>query len=132
MKIKGKLFLHILIGAYLCLLGFLEIYPVLTNEIASFFNSNSTLQIIIGIAEIAAGVALLLRLKWQSKKHPLYMAGIAVAVLWVAKIILARFIWGISSPLGQLIFFPDFYTWLKLLVTDLIVLAGIFVTLEEK
>lgn len=132
MKIKAKMFLHIMIGAYLCILGFLELYPILTNELTTFFNSNATIQTIIGIAELAAGVLLLLRLKWQSKKHILYFIGITIGVLWVAKIIMARFVWGISSPLGQLIFYPDFYSWLKLLVTDLIVLAGIFVTLEDK
>jgi uncharacterized membrane protein YphA (DoxX/SURF4 family) len=111
--------LQLLTGVYLLSLGLSELvtYSSEVNQFArsvsrAFGGSGSVLPVIVAILEIAAGVLLIWGLFGSVSGRLLYLATMAIAALWVVRVLVA-FVF--NEPLE-----PRFLTWLTRVTGELI------------
>ena len=111
--------LQLVTGIYLLSLGLSEIvsYSSELNQFArsvshAFGGSGSVLPVIVAIIEIAAGVLLIWGLFGFVSGRLLYPATMAIAALWVVRVLVA-FVF--NEPLE-----PTFLTWLARVTGELI------------
>ena len=87
-------------------------------EIAKIFGKDKTLNTIIAVVELIAGILLIAALFIGSKPKFLFMALVIIFVLWAINIISLYFLNGFLKP--------NLMVWLKNLSLYLVVLSGLY------
>jgi hypothetical protein len=116
--------MQIALGLFFGITGlvFLMNYNSGASEVGRAFarlvGRNDTLNIIVAVVELAAGVVLLVGLLAFLSRRIMVYASLAILVLWVVQIIMAHVAYNFMQP--------ALIPWLHRLSADLIVLAGIW------
>ena len=117
--------LQIVVAAYLITLGLIVLIHW-NSDLARFGRglnrffgrANNPVNLIVAIAELVAGVIVLLGVFMGAGNRLVYASTLVIAILWVIQIILIFF--------AQDIFEPDFWVWLNRLAADLIILLALW------
>lgn len=117
--------LQIVVGVFLVTLGLIGIVDWDSNLAQvgrglnrAFGRPNDPVNLVVAIAEVAAGVIVFAGVFWGLRSRLLYAATLVIAVLWAVRLVLAF--------LARDIFEPDFLVWLNRLAADLIVLLALW------
>ena len=117
--------LQVVVGVFLLTLGLVGIvqWDAGAAQIGrglnrAFGRANDPINLIVSIAEVAAGVIVFAGVFWGLKSRLLYVATLVIAVLWAVRLVLAF--------LARDIFEPNFLVWLNRLAADLIVLLALW------
>jgi uncharacterized membrane protein YphA (DoxX/SURF4 family) len=117
--------LQLVVAAYLITLGLIGILHWNSGlaEFARGFNrafggSSSTVNLIIAIVELAAGVIVLAGVFMRTSSRLLYATTMIIAILWLIQIFVNFF--------AQDIFEPSVWVWLNRLAADLIILLALW------
>jgi hypothetical protein len=119
------LVLQIVVAAFLITLGLIGIV-YWKSDLArfgrglnrAFGGANSPMGLIASIAELAAGVIVLVGVFQSVRSRLLYGATLVIAILWVIQIVVIFF--------TRSIFEPNLLIWLNRLAADLIVLLALW------
>ncbi len=101
-----KLFQSI-IGAFFIILGITGILPGVNEGVFSINNHRPDIEIVFSFV----------------RRATLYRSGMAVLVLWMARIIFSRLVWGLPSSGST----ASILNWLLVLSVELIVASGIWI-----
>jgi len=117
--------LQIVIAVFLVTLGLIGIIHY-NSDMAQigrglnklFGRANNPLNLVVAIAELAAGVIVFAGLFFAVRSRLLFAATLVIAVLWIVHIVLSFFVGNFAEP--------DLLVWLNRLSADLIVLLALF------
>ncbi|OHD63238.1 MAG: hypothetical protein A2176_11680 [Spirochaetes bacterium RBG_13_51_14] len=126
MKIIPVKLLRLSLGFFFLILGVIGVIPRLQESIFTL-NDNLGLEIIFGVVELVCGLVLVAGLFTFIRKKAISIASLVVLVFWTVRIILSKFVWGLSIGNSGVIFHPVFSTWLLVLSAELIIAAALFI-----
>lgn len=118
--------LQLLLGLFFLMLGIYGIMPSIQESVFSLWDSNQNLEIAFGIFELACSLVLLASLIMYTRRRLIYLASIGILIFWAARIVLSKFIIGITVSGGRFYFAGGFYHWALILSVELIILTCIF------
>jgi uncharacterized membrane protein YphA (DoxX/SURF4 family) len=128
-----SIILQIVIAGLFIIMGIREIsiYNSSLNQFArsvaqAFGGGTDVLSLIIAIAEVVAGIVLLLDVFLSRLFTILDKAWIIVIIFWITRSFYHHFLVQIQINRNALSFNPDFFTWLVLLLTDLIFILALW------
>ena len=110
--------------------------PDFWTQVTRFFNNNrrdisDELSLTMGILSLISGLLLVLGLFNVVNRRTLRMFVLLIFIIWIARIIILRFMTGIHMGNGSISFSPDFMTWLLNFSGDLVTLCSLWL-IEEK
>ena len=108
------------------MLGFSGIIPQAGEGIFSLSRDRTTLEIIFGLVEMACGIFLLLDAFKPIAKKTSITVLIVILVIWLARLVLVRFVQGIDFRSSGMVFRPDFWSWLLAFATELVIAGGLW------
>lgn len=121
-------FLRIIAGIFFVVLG---IYGIMQNVNEGLFSLNSpkgnqTIEIVFGVVELVCGLFLALGGVGILTLGTAHIGGLVIMIFWIIRIIMTKFLWGLSFVNNGIRFIPDIYTWILSLVTELLILSVLF------
>ena len=119
--------LRFALGLFFVVLGVEGVLPDVQESIFTLSDWDLTLELVFGIVEIACGVLLILGLAMRKGSSAIRFASVLVLLLWLVRVVLTRFVWGLRIGGGTVRFAPEFPVWLMVLAAELVVAAGLFV-----
>ncbi len=125
-RLSGVNVLRIALGIFFVVLGFSGIIPQAGEGVFSLSRDRTTLEIIFGLAEMACGIFLLLDAFRPIAKKTSVTVLVAILVIWLAHIVLVRFVHGIDFRSSGMVFRPDFWSWLLAFATELVIAGGLW------
>jgi hypothetical protein len=118
------------IALFFIVLGVMGILPEVDEGVFSLNNGNQTVEAIVGVCEVLAGIAILVGLFGSPKRKTLRLAGYAVFIFWAARIAYTKFITGFFVK-GSVIEMNFFMNWLLLILAELIILMSIYLVVKK-
>ena len=115
--------LRIATGAFFILLGVAGVLTNVEESIFSLNNGNITLEIVVGVVEIACGVILLAGLFNALGVRTMSTVTFVVLIFWVARLVLANFFWA-DIPVGNTFVM---IRWLLDLSAEVLIAAALWV-----
>jgi len=118
--------LRVTLGLFFLILGIIGVIPRLQESVFTL-NDRYGLEIIFGIVELICGIVLLSGLFPFIRKKMVSAASLVVLGFWLLRIILSKFVWGLSIDNGGIIFHPVFSSWILVLSTELVIAAALYI-----
>lgn len=118
--------LRISLGAFFIILGIIGVIPQLQESVFSL-NDTHGLEIIFGIVEIICGLLLMAGLFTFLRKKAISLAGLVTLGIWLLRILLTKFVWGLKLGNSGIMFMPQFSTWILVLSCELVIAASLYV-----
>jgi len=118
--------LRVTLGLFFLVLGIIGVIPRLQESVFTL-NDTYGLEIIFGIVELVCGIVLLSGLFPFVRKKMVSSASLVVLGFWLIRIILSKFVWGLSIGNGGIIFHPVFSVWILVLSTELVIAAALYI-----
>jgi hypothetical protein len=118
--------LRVTLGIFFLVLGIIGVIPRLQESVFTL-NDNFGLEIIFGIVELVCGLVLLSGLFPFIRKKMVSSASLVVLGFWLIRIILSKFVWGLSIGNSGIIFHPVFSVWILVLSTELVIAAALYI-----
>ncbi len=118
--------LRVSLGAFFIILGIIGVIPQVQESVFSL-NDTHGLEIIFGIVEIICGLLLMAGLFTFPRRKAVSLACLATLGIWLLRIFLARFVWGLKIGNSGIIFIPQFSTWILVLSCQLVIAAALYV-----
>lgn len=118
--------LRISLGAFFIILGIIGVIPQLQESVFSL-NDTHGLEIIFGIVEIICGLLLMAGLFTFLRKKAVSLAGLVTLGIWLLRILLTKFVWGLKLGNSGIMFIPQFSTWILVLSCELVIAASLYV-----
>ena len=86
------------------------------------------IEAIFGVVEIICGIFIIMGLFTFIKRTVVSRASLIIFLLWAARIVFTKFIWGIKMVGSKIIFYPskNIFDWLLVLSCELIILASLY------
>jgi hypothetical protein len=123
-RVSVKL-LRLSLGLFFIVLGIIGVIPRVQESVFSL-NDNFGLEIIFGVVELVCGLILIAGLMTFLRKKAVSIASAVVFCFWILRVVLSKFIWGISAGNHGIIFRPLFSVWILVLSVELVIAAGLF------
>ena len=130
MEYRAGFFIRILrlcLGAFFIILGLCGIFPDIGESIFSLQYDYVTLEVIFGIIEIFCGILIVTGFFLFKTSQPVYWGGFIAFIIWVSRIVLTRFIWGLNFEITM----AQFIEWLLILCSQLIIGASLLVIIKR-
>jgi hypothetical protein len=121
-KMSVKTFQSV-IGVFFIILGIMGILPGVNEGVFSINNRRPDIEIIFGLVELFCGAVMILGVFSFVRRATLYRASMVVLVLWIARIVFSRLVWGLPAS-GSL---SSTLNWLLVLSVELIIASGIWI-----
>ena len=113
-------------GFFFVILGITGILPQAGEGIFGLSRSYTTLEVLFGIVELLGGLFLLVDAFKPIARKTSVTAILIILLVWIARVALTRFVWGIDFRSNGILFRPDFWSWLLSLATDLAIASGLW------
>lgn len=117
--------LRLSLGLFFLVLGIIGVIPQVQESVFSL-NDNFGLEVIFGVVELVCGVILLAGLFTFTKKKTVAIASAVVIFFWILRIVLSKFVWGLSVGGSGIVFHPGFPAWILVLGVELVIAAALF------
>ncbi|MBP7734465.1 MAG: hypothetical protein KA369_00700 [Spirochaetes bacterium] len=121
--------MRLALGLFFIVLGIIGVIPHLQESVFSL-NDNYNLEIIFGVVELICGIIMIIGLITFARKKAIATASIVVFFFWVLRIILSKFVWGLSIGSGGVHFRPFFSVWILVLSVELVIAAALYVVYQ--
>ncbi len=121
--------LRLMLGLFFIVLGIIGVIPQLQESVFSL-NDNYNLEIVFGAVELVCGIILIIGLITFARKKAIATASIVVFFFWILRIILSKFIWGLSVGNSGILFKPVFSVWILVLSVELVIAASLYVVYQ--
>ncbi|TFH43600.1 MAG: hypothetical protein E4G96_00780 [Chrysiogenales bacterium] len=118
--------LRLSLGLFFIILGIIGVIPRLQESIFSL-NDNYSLEILFGLVELVCGMLIILGLFTYLRKRAIDIASAVVLCFWIMRIVLSKFVWGLSFGNSGIFFHPSFSVWIIVLGVELVIAASLFV-----
>ncbi len=118
--------LRLSLGLFFIILGIIGVIPRLQESIFSL-NDNYSLEILFGVVELVCGMLIILGLFTYLRKRAIAIASAVVLCFWIMRIVLSKFVWGLSIGNSGIFFHPSFSVWIIVLGVELVIAASLFV-----
>ncbi len=122
-------FIRISLGIFLVLLGILGIVPSLDESVFSLQNSYTSLEVLFGVIELVCGLFILISLFTVFSRKIKYQVSIIIFVLWSARILISKLVFGFTVNSQGIFFYPNMGTWLLVLSCELIIASCLWMNL---
>ncbi len=113
--------LRLILGAFFILLGIAELFPEISESIFALNFSENWLYIVFGVAEILCGLLLLLGFVMFNDVRSVQWGSLIAFIFWVARIVLTRFVWGLTFTASGAINWYRFIEWAMIFSVDIII-----------
>jgi hypothetical protein len=124
-KINSLLLLRITLAVFFFILGICGMSTSINESVFSLGEGRILpLEIAFGIVEIICGIILFLGLFFSTARKYTSLSTIIILIIWLVRIIITRFVYGLSWIDGS---FSDFMLWLLVLSVELFIAAAILV-----
>ena len=123
--------LRLTLGAFFIILGITGIFRELGESIFGLHSGYGALEVIFGIVEIFCGLLILTGFFAFRDTQPVYWGGFIALILWIARIVLSRFLWGMTFIVNDGIVISRLIDWLLVLSCELIIGAALLVILKR-
>lgn len=130
MKTLNLFLFQLGIALFFIVLGVMGILPEVDEGVFSLNNGNQTVEAIVGVLEVLAGIVLLVGLFGSPKRKTLRFAGYAVFVFWAVRIAYTKFITGFFIQ-GNVIVLQFFMQWILMILAELIILMAIYLVVKR-
>ncbi len=118
--------LQLAIGLFFIALGLMGVLPGIDEGIFSLSNANPTLEVIVGVIELIAGLIVVAGLFSPSGSRGLGFAFLTIFVLWAVRVVYTKFLAGFPFIAGNALIMPAFLAWLLYLLAELIILMALW------
>ena len=118
--------LRVSLGAFFIILGIIGVIPQIQESVFSL-NDIHGLEIMFGIVEIICGLFLIAGLFTFMRKKAVSLASLVTLGVWLLRVILTKFVWGLKLGNSGIIFIPQFSTWILILSCQLVIAASLYV-----
>jgi len=121
--------LRLTLGLFFIILGIIGVVPQLQESVFTL-NDNYYLEIIFGAVDLVCGLILIVGLLAFARKKAIATASIVVFLFWIVRIILTKFVWGLTIGAGGIHFRPVFSVWILILAVELVIAAALYVVYQ--
>lgn len=121
--------LRLSLGLFFIVLGIIGVIPQLQESVFTL-NDNYNLEIIFGVVELICGIIMIVGLITFARKKAISTASIVVFFFWILRIILSKFVWGLSFGNHGILFKPVFSVWILVLSVELVIAAALYVVYQ--
>ncbi len=118
--------LRVALGIFFLVLGIIGVIPRLQESVFTL-NDAYGLEIIFGVVELICGIILIAGLFPFVRKRMVSIASLVVLGFWLLRILLSKFVWGLSIGNSGVFFHPVFSTWILVLSTELVIAAALYI-----
>ena len=119
--------LRFALAAFFIVLGVEGVLPTIQESVFSLSDKNLELEIAFGVVEIICGVLLLLGLFTRKGSSTVRIASLLVFLLWLARIVFTKIVWGVAVSGGSIQFSPSFPSWIMVIAAELVIAAALLV-----
>ncbi len=129
-------FLQLAIALFFLILGFQGIISNMSQnsgfarEMAKFINAENPAvqktELVMGIISLVAGLLLFLGLFRFGDSRLVVVSSVLIFIFWLVRFVMVRFMTELVIRNGNIIFYPDFSTWLLSVSMDIIILCSIW------
>lgn len=123
--------LRLTLGAFFIILGLTGIFREFSENMFSLQQGYTSLEVIFGIVEIFCGLLILTGFFAFRDSQPVYWGGFIALILWISRIVLSRFLWGMTFIVNDGIVISRLVDWLLILSCELIIGASLLVILKR-
>jgi hypothetical protein len=117
--------LRITLGLFFIVLGIIGVIPRVQESVFSL-NENLGLDIFFGLIELVCGIMFIPGIFFFMRRMVVSITSLVVRCFWTLRIILSKFLWGLSSANHRLILGPSFSVWLLVLCAEMVIGAAIY------
>ncbi|MBN1534376.1 MAG: hypothetical protein JXA20_17010 [Spirochaetes bacterium] len=117
--------LRFVLGLFFIVLGVIGVIPRLQESVFSL-NDNLGLEIFFGLIELLCGLIFIAGLFSFMRRRVVSITSLVVLAFWLLRILLSKFVWGLSISNHGLLFRPTFSAWLLVLCAELVIGAAIY------
>ncbi len=121
--------LRLSLGLLFIVLGLIGVIPQLQESVFTL-NDNYNLEIIFGAVELICGIIMIVGLITFARKKAIATASIVVFFFWILRIILSKFVWGLTIGNSGIHFHPVFSVWILVLTVELVIAAALYVVYQ--
>lgn len=114
------------LGVFFVVLGITGILPGSGEGIFGLSKYRTTLEIIFGVFEILCGVFFLYDAVRRLPRKTSVLFILVILVLWCVRIVISEFIQGIEFKADSVVFYPNFWSWLLTLSTDVVIASALW------
>jgi hypothetical protein len=118
--------LRVSLGIFFLVLGIIGVIPRLQESVFTL-NDTYGLEIIFGVVELICGIVLIAGLFPFVRKRMVSIASLVILGFWLLRILLSKFVWGLSIGNSGVFFHPVFSTWILVLSTELVIAAALYI-----
>lgn len=118
--------LRVTLGLFFLVLGIIGVIPRLQESVFTL-NDIYGLEVIFGVVELICGIVLIAGLFPFVRKRMVSIASLVVLGFWLLRILLSKFVWGLSIGNSGVLFHPVFSTWILVLSTELVIAAALYI-----
>ena len=120
-------FLQLFTGIFFLLLGLYGVMPSIQESVFSLSDANLTLEVIFGVLELISSVVLIAGLFVNSQRKLLAFVSFVIFIFWAARIVITKFVLGITLRKGAFVFTGGLPNWLLILAVELVLLVAILI-----
>ncbi|TFG82671.1 MAG: hypothetical protein E4H20_07170 [Spirochaetales bacterium] len=113
-------------GLFFVVLGLTGIIPQAGEGLFGLSRNHTTLEVVFGIIELACGLFLLVDSFRPISRKTSVAVLVLILIVWLARVVLVRFIQGIDFRSNGILFRPAFWSWLLAFATDLVIASGLW------
>ncbi|MBU3917856.1 hypothetical protein KKA14_20205 [bacterium] len=125
--VNSSFFLQLTVAAFFLLLGIYGVVPDINEGVFSLWDKNRALEIVFGIIELCSSLVLIAGLVVYTRQKTLQLASLSILIFWSARIVISKFVFGITIVRGNPYFTNGFPNWILMLTVELIILVAIFI-----
>ncbi len=119
-------FLQATVAMFFLFLGIYGVVPEIQESVFTLWDANRTLEIVFGLFELCSSLVLIAGLFMYTRRKMLYTASLIIFGFWAARIVISKFILGLTVRRGSFYFSQGFSNWILILIVELIILVAIF------
>jgi hypothetical protein len=124
--IAKSFLLQLAIGLFFIVLGLMGVLPGIDEGIFSLSNANPTVEVIVGVIELLAGLIVVAGLLSPKGSRSLGYAFLVIFVLWAIRVAYTKFFAGFPFVSGNAVIMPALLAWLLYLLAELVILMALW------
>jgi hypothetical protein len=118
-------------GLFFIALGVCGIFTELHASVFEMTTHYLALDVIFGIVELFCGIMLILGFFMFKDSQAVFWGGFIAFIAWTVRIVLSKFIWGLSFMYNGNINIPNFIIWLLILLAMIIIDLSLLIVIRK-
>jgi hypothetical protein len=123
--------LRLTLGLFFIALGVCGIFTELHASVFEFTTHYMALDVIFGIVELFCGILLVLGFFMFKESQAVFWGGFIAFIAWTIRIVLSKFIWGLTFMYNGNINIPNFVIWLLILLAMVVIDLALLIVIRK-